>query len=199
MARRSGPICGVCRHKDRARIEALHCAGVGFEALAKKFKVGRDTIWRHWHQHVTPEMRAHYLAGPATIEELRERAAAESLSVLDYLSIARSMIVGQMVANSEAGDAYRVALLSARLVEILREIGRITGEVERLGGGGVVVNNTIAIMTDPKMIGLQQGLLAIARTHPGARADIIALLRGLDDKPPGASPPPLIEVRADVA
>ena len=30
------------------------------------------------------------------------------------------------------------------------------------------------------MIELQSGLLTIARTHPAARADIVALLRGLD-------------------
>lgn len=190
--------CTICRHKERERIEALRASGVSFDALAKRFKVGRDAIWRHWRDHVSPEMRAHYLAGPATIEELRERAAKENLSVLDYLSIARSMIVGQMTASSEAGDAYRVALLSSRLVEVLREIGRITGEVERLGGG-VTINNTVAIMSDPRMVELQAGLVRIARDHPAARADIVALLRGLDAKSGAPAAPPLIEGSANAA
>ena len=193
MKRARGPACTICGHKERERIEALRASGVSLDALAKKFKVGRDILWRHWRDHVSAEMRAHYLAGPATIEMLREKAAEENLSVLDYLGIARSLLVGQMTASSDAGDAYRVAVLSGRLVEVLREIGRITGEVERLGGAGVTINNTVAIMSDPRMIELQQGLLRIAREHPDARPTIVALLRGLDADPGPARGAPMIE------
>ncbi len=96
--------------------------------------------------------------------------------------------------------------MAGRAVETLREIGRLTGELSAIGNKISITNNNVAIFSDdPKFIELQTGLLAIARAHPGARADIIALLRGLDarpavTKPNGAAHPPMIEgVLADGA
>ncbi len=62
------------------------------------------------------------------------------------------------------------------------------------------VTTNIAIMSDPRMIELQSGLLQIARAHPGARQDIIGLLRNLDAAPampaPNGAHPPMIECEA---
>ena len=137
------------------------------------------------------DLKTAYLAGPATIAELKERAAAEGGSILDHLSILRSILMGAITASAEAQSAFTLATLSGRLVEVLREIGKITGEIERLNPS-VSITNNVAIFSDPKFLELQSGLLTIARTHPGARADIIALLRGLDARPArpnGAHPP----------
>ena len=140
------------------------------------------------------DLKTAYLAGPATIAELKERAAKEGGSILDYLSgyFARSSWAPSPRAPRRR-SAFTLATLSGRLVEVLREIGKITGEIERLNPS-VSITNTVAIFSDPKFLELQSGLLAIARAHPGARADIIALLRGLDarpamPKPNGAHPP----------
>jgi hypothetical protein len=46
------------------------------------------------------------------------------------------------------------------------------------------------------MIELQSGLLSIARKHPAARGDLVALLRGLDAAAPSRPLPPLIEGEA---
>jgi len=177
----SPPACQVCRHAERERIEALRASGASLDSLARKFKVHRDAIWRHWKDHVSADLKTSYLAGAATIAELKERAAKEGGSVLDYLGVLRSILMGAITANAEAQSAFTLAALSGRLVEVLREIGKLTGEIERLNPG-VTVNNNIAIMSDPRMIDLQSGLLTIARQHPAVRADIIALLRGLDAK-----------------
>jgi hypothetical protein len=171
--------CQVCRHKERERIEALKASGCSFDALAKKFRVHKDAIWRHWRDHVSAEMKTSYLAGPATIAELKERALAEGGTVLDYLVTLRSIIMGAITASAEAQSGFTLATLSGRLVEVLKEIGKLTGEIERLNPG-INVTTNIAIMNDPRMIELQSGLLSIARVHPQARAEIVALLRGLD-------------------
>lgn len=117
---------------------------------------------------------------------MKERAAKEDGAVIDYLTTLRSILMGAITANAEAGSATTLANLSGRLVEVLREIGRITGEIERLNPG-VNVTNNVAIFSSPQMIELQSGLLSIARTHPAARGDIIALLRGLDAGPAGVA------------
>jgi hypothetical protein len=202
MATKLKPVvnrCTVCAHKERERIEALRASGASLESLARKFKVHKDAIWRHWRDHVSADLKTAYLAGPATIAELKERAAKEGGSILDHLSILRSILMGAITASAEAQSAFSLATLSGRLVEVLREIGKITGEIERLNPA-VSITNNVAVFNDPKFLGLQAGLLAIARAHPAARADIVALLRGLDAPPEvgksNGAHPPMIEGEA---
>ena len=103
------------------------------------------------------------------------------------------MLIGQMTACAEANDGLRVALLTGRLVEVLKEIGRITGEVDRIGGS-ISIQNNIAILNDPRMIEFQRGLISIAREIPEARPRLLSLLKSLDDKPaPGRQEPQTIE------
>jgi hypothetical protein len=180
--------CQICRHAERQRIEALRASGASLDSLARKFKIHRDALWRHWKDHVSPDLKVQYLAGPATIAELKERAVEEGGSILEHLTILRSILMGAVTASAEANSAFTLATLSGRLVEVLKEIGRLTGEIERLNPS-VSVTTNIAIMSDPRMIKLQGGLLTIARQHPTARADIVALLRGLDSD---ARAPPLV-------
>ena len=63
--------CAVCKHPERTRIEALHCAGVSLDKIGAKFDLHRDAIWRHVHRHMTDEQRATYLVGPGRIAELQ--------------------------------------------------------------------------------------------------------------------------------
>jgi len=193
--------CAVCNHAERERIEALRSAGASLEALGRKFGVSADSVFRHWKSHVSSDLKMAYLAGPGTIAQLKEKAVQEGASVLDYLTILRSVLMGSLTASAKANSAHTLAAISGRLVEVLREIGKITGEVERLNPSSVNVVTNVAVMTDQRMIELQSGLLTIARTHPEARADIVALLRGLDSrpamaKPNGAGHPPMIEAEA---
>ena len=87
--------------------------------------------------------------------------------------------MGAVTASAEANSAFTLATLSGRLVEVLKEIGKITGEIERLNPS-ISITNNLAIMSDPRMIELTSGLLTIARSHPEVRGDLIALLRNLD-------------------
>ncbi|GLR91362.1 hypothetical protein [Bradyrhizobium iriomotense] len=52
--------CQVCRHPERWRVELLRAGGASLDALADKFSLDRDAIWRHWTKHVSPEMKASY-------------------------------------------------------------------------------------------------------------------------------------------
>jgi transposase-like protein len=196
MAARLKPrTCQVCRHPERERIEALRASGASLESLAKKFRVHKDSIWRHWKDHVSPDLKIQYLAGPATVAALKERAALEGGSILDHLSILRSILMGAITASAEAQSAFTLATLSGRLVAVLKAIGQLTGEIERLNPS-ISITNNLAILSDPRMIELQSGLLSIARKHPAARGDLVALLRGLDAAAPSRPLPPLIEGEA---
>ncbi len=186
--------CLACRHADRSRIEALRGANVSFDALSAKFGIAKTIIIRHWHAHVTPEAKAAYLIGPSTLEQARERAAAEGGSVVDYFAITRSILVGQLLKQDEANSAQGVATVAGRLVEVLRELGKISGEIQRNTAPSTVINNNIGISAAPAFPDLMRGLLHISRAHPEARADIIALVDRLNGAPaPAPRPVPLIE------
>lgn len=179
----------------------LRVSGIGLDTLARQFDVSRDSVWRHFRNHVSPQRRAELTAGPAQVESLSLAAAAESKSLLDYLGITRAVLFNQFLAAAEAGDRAGVANVAGRLLESLRELGKLTGELRQVSGI-TVNNNTLNLIASPEFAALSDGLLKIARAHPGARADIVALLRGLEvepilPKPNGSRPPAgLIEAEA---
>src|SRR5262245_45400226 len=79
-AKRVSGRCTICAHEHKWRIELLRAGGAGLDALASKFGVSRDSIWRHWRNCVSPEAKATFLAGPVQLEQLAERAAEEGES-----------------------------------------------------------------------------------------------------------------------
>lgn len=188
--------CKVCAHPERIRIEALQIAGTSLDTLAERFELSRDSIWRHCRNHVSEEKRASYIAGPARIAELAEVAAEENRGLIEYLSILRSLLFGQLDTLATEGNAYGVALLSGRVLEVLREIGKTTGEINTLAGSTVinVTNNHMTILNSAPFADLQAGLLKICGRHPDIRGDVVTLFRELDKKYSPVSETPLLEV-----
>ena len=185
--------CKVCHHAERHRIEALRVAGVSIDKLSEQFGVHRDAIWRHCTKHVTDEARASYLLGPSKIAELAVRAADESRSIIDYLTITRSLVMAQMDREAQLNKPFAVDRLAGRMVEILRELGHATGEVHKLAGTIVNITNNTQVLNSPPFLELQAGLLQVCAAHPDARADIIKLFHSLDAKHATGDVPKLIE------
>jgi len=173
--------CQVCRHDERWRIELLRASGASFESLAEKFNVDRDSIWRHWHKHVSPELKAQYLCGPAQLSELAEKAANEGASVIDHFRAVRVILMGQLVAVSDAGDARAVAFVAGRLTQVLEKIGQITGEISELARSTLNVTNNVLVMSEhPAFMKMQAAMLRALADEPAARIKVVAALRELD-------------------
>jgi hypothetical protein len=171
--------CAICNHAERTRIEMFRVSGIPLRVLADQFDVSKDSVHRHFLRHVSQQRRAELMVGPAKVEQLANAAADESKSLLDYLGIARSVLFNQFLNAAEAGDRNGVVSVAGRLLESLREIGRLTGELRQLSGV-TINNNTLNIVSNPQFLTLQEGLLTIARRHPEAKSDIVGLLRNLD-------------------
>jgi hypothetical protein len=189
--------CTICRHPERARLEASRVSGTSLRALELQFNVSRDSVHRHVRDHVSEARRSELLIGPARVSELITAAADESKSLLDYLQITRSVLFNAFVNAAEAGDRNGVANLSGRLLDSLRELAKLTGEL-RESAGVIINNNHLSIVASPQFLQLQQGLLQISRRHPEAKGDVIALLRGLDDQRAVGKPDaaPMIDAEA---
>jgi hypothetical protein len=181
--------CTVCRHQERWRIELLKAGGAGIDALAAKFGVSRDAIFRHWHTHVTDSMKAGYLSGPSEMANLAAKAATEGDSVIDYLRICRTALTSQLAAASEAGDSRTTAYVAGQLTKTLETIGKLTGELGELARSSInITNNNIAIMNSPQFATLQATMLRALAPYPDARSAVVLALRDLDAEPAPAAP-----------
>jgi hypothetical protein len=205
---KSGPQCIVCKHVDRARIETLKAGGASFDSIAKKFDgVSKDQLWRHWHRHVPAERKAQLIGGPEIkMEQLAEKAAESGLGLLDSFGHMRARLFASFDAACDAGDRTGQGVIAGRLLETLREIGKLTGEIRQLAPGGVNVTNNIAILNSPAIAEMQAAIIRALAPFPEARAAVVAALRQLEGRQAApmieaaAKPVPVIECEAvDVA
>jgi hypothetical protein len=187
--------CKVCSHPERHLIEQLRVAGCSLDSIAAKFPgVLRDSIHRHMHTHVSEAAKAVYLAD-IPIAEVAERAGRENGSILSYFALIRSTVFQQLLLASSVNDGNRVAVLAGRATEVLREIGRVTGELSAIGSLTVNnINNSIAFVNSPQFARLESMLIDRLRDYPQALSAVVAGLRELEDtdEPQEAQRPPMI-------
>jgi hypothetical protein len=174
--------CQVCRHPERWRIELLRAGGASLDALGEKFSLDRDAIWRHWTNHVSDEMKASYLCGPAQLAELAEKAAQEGDSVLDHLRMIRAVLTGQLAAMTEAGDGRGAAYVAGRLTSVLETIARVTGELGSMAQSINVTNNIAVLAEHPAFMKMQAVMVRALAPYADARAAVVEALRDLDDE-----------------
>ena len=205
---KTGPACKVGLHPERARLETLRAGGASYDSLAKKFEgVSKDQIFRHWKKCVPAERKAQLIGGPGVkIEELAEKAAESGLGLLDSFGHMRSRLFASFDAACDAGDRTGQGVIAGRLLEVLREIGKLTGEIRQMTPGGVTINNNLAIMSNPRMVELQAAVIKALAPFPEAMAAVVSAFRQLDERrspkviEAAARPVPAIECEAvDVA
>jgi hypothetical protein len=183
-----GPRCTVCQHPERWRIELLHAGGASLDALGKKFGLSKDAIGRHWRTHVHEDMKRTYLVGPAQLADLAQLAAKEGASVLDHFRAVRTMLMAQLAATTEAGDARGASIVSGPLITALEKIGKITGEVAAIASSTINITNNTATVNSPAFAKVQAAMLRALAAFPEARAAVVAELRALDAEGPTGGP-----------
>ena len=179
----SNPKCTVCRHPDRHAIEMAHVAGASLDAITAKFgtdahPLGRASVHRHCRDHLDETARASYLAD-IPLAELAARAAKEGVGLLDYFGLIRSTVIQQMLVASGVNDGHRVATLAGRAVEVLRELGRLSGELRDVATHQTTINN-VTIMNSPIFVDLQAMLIERLAPYPEALERVVDGLRELE-------------------
>jgi hypothetical protein len=115
-------------------------------------------LWRHTRNHVSAETKISYLAGPAKLQDLANLAADENKSLIEYLAILRSILIGQLDRSAQRDKPYEVERVAGRILDVLREIGRLTGEVSAIASQTFIQNN-FSVLNSPEFIDLQTGFL----------------------------------------
>ena len=67
MKRTAGLRCTICNHPARPQIDLAIATGFSKRAVAERFQVSRDAVWRHAQAYLTAEMR------PALAAKLLQR------------------------------------------------------------------------------------------------------------------------------
>ena len=183
---KKGPPCTVCKHVDRARIEATRIAGASLDSIATKYSIGRDALWRHMARHVPEDVRLQYISD-IPIKELAARASEEGVGLLDYFAIIRGVLLQQFQLAASVNDKNGTAVLAGRLTEVLREIGRVTGEIMK-SPAVQNINTTVNFVNSPIFLDLQQMLIRRLAGHPQALDAVVEGLRELESR---SSPQPM--------
>jgi hypothetical protein len=179
---RRGPPCTICTQVDRVRIEALRCAGASLDNVAGKFSISRDALHRHFHNgHVTEDARAQYLSD-VPIAELAQLAASEGTSVLQYLSLVRSILMQEFQLASQTHSHHATSALAGRLNEVLRTIGTLSGEMSEVAARSITIHGNINVMNHPAIATLQAKILEALEPFPSAAQAVVAALRSFDDE-----------------
>jgi transposase-like protein len=181
MARRrnvpSG-TCTVCPHLERTRAELLLAEGASFASVARKYSVNRESLRRHWLNHVSAERKASLVIGPVQRAALAARVSEENSGVLDHLKIVRAGLYALYDAAVTAGDRTTGAMLAGRLHENLAAVARLTGQLAM--SPLVQVNQTNIFMHDPAFAGFMADLIRALSPFPDARAAVLAEFEGLE-------------------
>jgi hypothetical protein len=163
----------------------VRCAGASLDNVARKFSISRDSLHRHFHNgHVTEDARAQYLAD-VPIQELAQLAASEGVSVLQYLSLVRSVLMSEFQLASQAHAHHATSALAGRLNETLKLIGTLSGEMSELAR--ITINGNVNVMNHPQIATLQARILEALEPFPSAAQAVVAALRSFDTEGTPAS------------
>jgi hypothetical protein len=192
MTRTAGLRCTICKHPARPQIDLAIATGLSKRAVAQRFEVSRDAVWRHAQAHLTAEMRA-ALATKLLQREGDTRCILleEGAGVTEALKAIRGPLFGLFLTAVDTGDIKAAAALSGRLHENLALVAKLTGEL--VPHSGISITN---VLLSPDFQRLRAELIRVLARYPEARADVVAVFRqaGLRAASEmGASPEQMIE------
>jgi len=173
MRRIVGPRCTICNHPARPQIDLAIATGVAKRAIAERFQVSRDAVWRHGQTHLTAEMRAALATKLLQREgDTRRILLEEGAGVSEALKAIRGPLFGLFLATVDTGDNRAATALSGRLHENLALVAKLTGEL--VPHAGTSITN---ILLSPDFQRLRAELIGVLARYPEAQAEIAAVFR----------------------
>jgi hypothetical protein len=175
-AAHAGRQCTVCQHRELSGIDLALARGVSIRALAKRYQLHRDAIYRHQKNHLPPQMRAKLIAGPDLSIDLDKLRETESQSLLANLVALRGRLFSALDVGEEHGDSNMVARIAAQLHHNLEITGKLLGD---LSVGHTTVNN---VLIQPAYVEMRIDLVDALRPFPEAARAVAAVLHRNESK-----------------
>ena len=156
-----------------AAIELAIARRVSVTALAKRYDLSTDSIYRH-RKHMPVTLRASLLAGPGTDIDLDRLKETESQSLLANLIAIRHRLFAALDSAEDAADTTTVTRVTRQLHENLELTGKLLGDL----GVGSVTN----VLILPQYVELRVGLINALAGFPEARKAVAEVLHRLEDR-----------------
>ena len=189
-----GLRCTICNHPARPQIDLAIATGLSKRAVAQRFGVSRDAVWRHSQTHLTAEMRAALVTKLLQREgDMRRILLEEGTGVVEALKAIRGPLFGLFLVAIDTGDSKAAAALAAPLHESLALAAKLTGEL--VPHAGVSVAN---IVLSADYMRLRGELMRALEPYPEARAEVAAVFRragSLAAAEMGAAAPKIVEAQ----
>src|SRR5258705_12249451 len=174
--RRTGQ-CHCCRHRELAGINLALARGVSVRALARRYGLSIDSLFRHRKNHLPPQLRASLIAGPDLDIDFDKLRATESQSLLANLVNLRGRLFSALDVGEEHGDANMVARIAGQLHNNLEITGKLLGDLHH--GGSTTINN---VLIQPQYVDMRVCLVNALRPFPEAARAVAAVLHTIESK-----------------
>ena len=143
-------------------------------ALARRYKVGPDSLYRHRKSHLPPQLRAALLAGPDLDIDLDKLRETESQSLLANLIAIRRRLFASLDTAEEYGDGNMISRVAGQLHHNLEITGKLIGD---LGLGSTTINNVLVM---PAYVEMRVELVRALAPFPEARQAVAAVLHTIE-------------------
>jgi hypothetical protein len=177
MIRKVLSQCTVCQHREKAALDLALARGVAVRALARRYHLGIDALYRHSKNHLPPQLRAALIAGPSIegvdLDRLRD---TESQSLLMNLIALRNRLLSQLDVAEEHGDSSMVTRVAGQLHRNLEVTGALLGD---LSTGSTTINNVLVM---PAYVEMRVELVQALAPFPQARLAVAAVLHRIESK-----------------
>ena len=155
------------------QIDLAIATGLSKQAVAERFRVSRDAVWRHAQAHLTAEMRAALATRLLQREgDMRRILLEEGTGVVEALKAIRGPLFGLFLVAIDTGDSKAAAALAARLHESLALAAKVTGEL--VPHAATSITN---ILLSPDFQRLRAELIRVLARYREAQAEVAAVFR----------------------
>ena len=184
------PRTPIKDREDRAEIEFELATGKSVRAIARKYNIHEQALYKH-RKKLPPQLKAAFvgqLLKPGTdLEKLR---VEESEGLLQNLATQRARLLIMQDAAMGEGNAQAVATLAGRIQENLRIVGQYLGELQQHS-----TRTTVSVLVSPEYLQLRNALLRALGPFPEARRAVAAALHEIENGAARGTPQsPMIDV-----
>jgi hypothetical protein len=176
MAKHKRQQCRCCLHRELAGIDLALARGVSVRALARRYRLSIDSLFRHRKNHLPPQLRASLIAGPDLDIDLDKLRETESQSLLVNLISLRGRLFSILDTAEENGDGNMLSRIAGQLHNNLDITARLVGS---LSSGHTTINN---VLIQPQYVDMRVCLVNALRPFPEAARAVAAVLHQIESK-----------------